>query len=55
MTENIIKQTDHIDPRDQMALAGLVDFNPPKQTNQRIPDKSVGQLARHRSQSNRRD
>jgi head-tail adaptor len=42
MAENIIKQTDHIDPRDQMALAGLVDFNPPKQTSQRIPDKSVG-------------
>ena len=41
MTENIIKQTDHIDPRDQMALAGLVDFNPPIQTNQRIPDRSV--------------
>ena len=42
MADNIIKQTDNIDPRDQMALAGLVDFNPPKQTNQRIPDKSVG-------------
>ena len=41
MAENIIKQTDHIDPRDRMALAGLVDFNPPKRTNQRIPDKSV--------------
>ena len=40
MVENIIRQTDNIDPRDQMALAGLVDFNPPKQTNQRIPDKS---------------
>jgi len=39
MTESIIKQTDHIDPRDRMALAGLVDFNSPKQTNQRIPDK----------------
>jgi hypothetical protein len=25
-----------------MALAGLVDLNPPKQTNQRIPDKSGG-------------
>jgi len=42
MADNIIKQTNHIDPRDQMVLAGLVDFNPPKQTNQRIPDKSVG-------------
>ena len=42
MAENPIKQTDHIDPRDQMALAGLVDLNSPKQTNQRIPDKSVG-------------
>ncbi len=42
MADNIIKQTDHIDPRDRMALAVLVDFDPPKQTNQRIPDKSVG-------------
>jgi hypothetical protein len=41
MADNIIKQTDNTDPRDQMALAGLVDLNPPKQTNQRIPDKSV--------------
>ena len=41
MADNIIKQTDNIDPRDRMALAGLVDFDPPKQTNQRIPDKSV--------------
>jgi hypothetical protein len=41
MAENIIKQTDNIDLRDQMALAGLVDCNPPKQTNQRIPDKSI--------------
>ena len=41
MADNIIKQTDNIDPMDQMALAGLVDFNTPKQTNQRIPDKSV--------------
>jgi hypothetical protein len=41
MDKNIIKQTDHIDPRGQMALAGLVDFNPPKQTNQRILDKGV--------------
>ena len=45
MADNIIKQTDYIDPRDQMALAGLVDFNPPKRTNQRIPDKSVGQFS----------
>ena len=41
MADNIIKQTDNIDPLDQMALAGLVNFNPPKRTNQRIPDKSV--------------
>ena len=41
MADNIIKQTDNIDPLDQMALAGLVDFNPPKQTNQRMPDKSA--------------
>ncbi len=41
MAENIIKQTDHIDPMDRMALAGLVDFDLSKQTNQRLPDKSV--------------
>ncbi len=41
MADNIIKQTDNIDPRDRMALADLVDFDPPKQTNQRMPDESV--------------
>ena len=41
MADNIIKQTDNIDPRDRMALADLVDCDPPKQTNQRIPGNRV--------------
>jgi hypothetical protein len=41
MSDSVIKQTDHIDPMDRMALADLVDLDPPKQTNQRLPDKSI--------------
>jgi hypothetical protein len=54
MAENIIKQTDHIDPRDQMALAGLVDLNPPKLATKEFQIKALVYSARHRSQSNRR-
>ena len=41
MAENIIKQTDHIDPRDPMALAGLVDFTRQNGRTKEFQIKSV--------------